>query len=61
CHLARTVCRRAERDLLRLSRSETVNSASVRYLNRLSDLLFVYARVLARQHGGVEVTWEKDS
>ncbi|MGB5201336.1 MAG: ATP:cob(I)alamin adenosyltransferase, partial [Sedimenticolaceae bacterium] len=61
CHLARTVCRRAERDLLRLSRSERVNSASVRYLNRLSDLLFVYARVLARQHGGVEVTWEKDS
>ena len=61
CHLARTVCRRAERDLLRLSRSESVNSASVRYLNRLSDLLFVYARVLARQHGGVEVTWEKDS
>lgn len=60
CHLARTVCRRAERDLLRLSRSETVNSASVRYLNRLSDLLFVYARALARQHGGVEVTWEKD-
>jgi cob(I)alamin adenosyltransferase len=61
CHLARTVCRRAERDLLRLSRSESVNSASVRYLNRLSDLLFVYARVLARRHGGIEVTWEKDS
>ena len=60
CHLARTVCRRAERDLLRLSRSETVNSASLRYLNRLSDLLFVYARLLARQNGGVEVTWKKD-
>ena len=59
CHLARTVCRRAERDLLRLSRSERVNSASMRYLNRLSDLLFVYARVLARRHGGVEVTWKK--
>jgi cob(I)alamin adenosyltransferase len=60
CHLARTVCRRAERDLLRLSRTERVNSASMRYLNRLSDLLFVYGRVLARQHGGVEVTWEKE-
>ena len=60
CHLARTVCRRAERDLLRLSRSEKVNSASLRYLNRLSDLLFVYARVLARQHDGIEISWKKD-
>jgi len=59
CHLARTSCRRAERELLRLSREEPVNSASSRYLNRLSDLLFVLARVLARQDGGVEVTWQK--
>ena len=59
CHLARTGCRRAERELLRLSRHEPVNSASGRYLNRLSDLLFVLARVLVRQDGGSEVTWQK--
>jgi len=60
CHLARTVCRRAERDLLRLSRAESVNPAALRYLNRLSDLLFVMARVLARRDGGTEVTWQKN-
>ena len=58
CHLARTVCRRAERALLRLSRQETVNSASLKYLNRLSDLLFVMARLLARQDGGKEILWQ---
>lgn len=57
CHLARTVCRRAERRAWSLARVETVNPASLRYLNRLSDLLFVLARVLARQHGGSEVLW----
>ena len=60
CHLARTGARRAERALLRLSREESVNSASNKYLNRLSDLLFVLARVLARKDGGVEITWQKD-
>ena len=59
CHLARTVCRRAERDLLRLSRVEGINPAALHYLNRLSDLLFVVARVLARRDGGTEVTWNK--
>ena len=59
CHLARTICRRAERELLRLSRIEPVNSASITYLNRLSDLLFVLARVMARRNGGGEVTWRK--
>ena len=59
CHLARAVCRRAERDLLRLSHLEPVNSASITYLNRLSDLLFVVARVLARRDGGSEVSWRK--
>ncbi len=59
CHQARTVCRRAERGLLRLSRSEAVNSASLKYLNRLSDLLFVIARTLARMDGGKEITWQK--
>jgi len=57
CHLARGLCRRAERDLLRLSRHETVNSASLKYLNRLSDLLFVIARLLARRDGGQEILW----
>ncbi len=59
-HLARTGCRQAERGLLRLSRTEPVNSASVKYLNRLSDLLFVLARVLARRDGGGEIVWRKD-
>jgi cob(I)alamin adenosyltransferase len=59
CHLARSVCRRAERDLWRLSRDETGNPASQRYLNRLSDLLFVLARVMARRSGASEVTWRK--
>jgi cob(I)alamin adenosyltransferase len=58
CHLARSVCRRAERDLLRLSRAEPVNSASLKYLNRLSDLLFVIARLLARHDGGQEILWQ---
>ena len=60
CHLARALCRHAERDLLRLSRSGAVNGQSLRYLNRASDLLFVMARVLARRNGGAEITWRKD-
>ena len=58
CHLARTICRRAERRVYTLSKSETVNSASIAYLNRLSDLLFVIARVLARFENGEEVLWK---
>lgn len=46
CHLARTVCRRAERDIVCLARHESINPQVVIYLNRLSDLLFVLARVL---------------
>lgn len=57
CHLARTVCRRAERLMVSLSKLEDINEVSLRYLNRLSDLLFVIARVLARANGGKEVTW----
>ena len=57
CHLARTVCRRAERRLVTLAREEKVNPESIKYLNRLSDLLFVLARVLARADGGAEVIW----
>lgn len=57
CHIARTLARRAERRVVSLARIETVNAASTRYLNRLSDLLFVISRVLARADGGSEVLW----
>lgn len=57
CHLARTVCRRAERLMVSLAKVENINEISLRYLNRLSDLLFVIARVLARADGGDEVIW----
>lgn len=57
CHIARAVCRRAERRVLALARTESVNEASRKYLNRLSDLLFVLARMLAREGAG-EVLWE---
>jgi cob(I)alamin adenosyltransferase len=59
CHLARTVCRRAERDLVTLGVNEKVNTPALQYLNRLSDLLFVTARVLARRDGGQEVLWQQ--
>ena len=58
CHLARTICRRAERRVYTLSKNEAVNAASITYLNRLSDLLFVIARVLARFENGAEVLWQ---
>ena len=58
CHLARTVCRRAERRVITLQRSEPVNAEAVRYLNRLSDLLFVMSRVLSRADHGTEVIWK---
>ncbi len=58
CHLARTVCRRAERRTVSLAKIEDVNAASIRYLNRLSDYLFVAARVIARADGGSEVLWQ---
>lgn len=57
-HGARTVCRRAERRLVALSREEPVDPASLRYINRLSDLLFVMARVENRRAGIADVEWE---
>jgi cob(I)alamin adenosyltransferase len=60
CHIARTVVRRAEREAVALSRLETVRPEAVRYLNRLSDLLFVLARVLARASGHGEVLWNHE-
>ena len=58
CHLARTVCRRAERRVVTLAKDENVSPFSISYLNRLSDLLFVIARVLARHENGSEVLWQ---
>lgn len=57
CHVARTVCRRAERLLVTLARHEPIRPQAVRYLNRLSDLLFVVSRRLARDSGHGEVLW----
>ena len=59
CHIARTVCRRAERRVITLARTESVNHDALTYLNRLSDLLFVIARVVARLEGGQEVLWKR--
>ncbi|MBW4936627.1 cob(I)yrinic acid a,c-diamide adenosyltransferase [Marinobacter sp. F4206] len=59
CHLARAVCRRAERIVVALGHEDSINMASRHYLNRLSDLLFVFARVLARRDGGEEILWEQ--
>jgi cob(I)alamin adenosyltransferase len=58
CHLARAVCRRAERRACRLAETETINPAAVKYLNRLSDLLFVVARVLNARAGRGDVLWQ---
>lgn len=60
CHLARAVCRRAERRVWTLARGEKVAPEVPKYLNRLSDLLFVLARVLARHENGAEVLWKRD-
>ncbi|MHB1423020.1 MAG: cob(I)yrinic acid a,c-diamide adenosyltransferase [Gemmataceae bacterium] len=56
CHLARTVCRRAERDVITLARGETINPQIIVYLNRLSDLLFVLARVY-NNNGRDDILW----
>jgi len=60
CHLARTIVRRAERRTISLQQIEPVREEALRYLNRLSDLLFVVARVLARIESGQEVIWERN-
>jgi cob(I)alamin adenosyltransferase len=52
------VCRRAERDLVRLARDEAVGEASLRYLNRLSDTLFVMARFENLEQGSTDVLWD---
>lgn len=59
CHLARTVCRRAERRVVTLQAQEPVNGPALRYLNRLSDLLFVMSRSLNRAAGVPDVLWQR--
>ena len=59
CHLARTICRRAERSAWAASKLTPLNPELTRYLNRLSDLLFVMARWLARRDGGEEILWRR--
>jgi cob(I)alamin adenosyltransferase len=62
-HVCRTVCRRAERAIVALGALDTVNAVNAaprRYVNRLSDLLFVLARVLNRMNGGSDVLWRHD-
>ena len=58
-HQCRTVCRRAERDIFRLSRDEQLSEWPIKYVNRLSDLFFVLARWMAKQAGEEEVLWQR--
>jgi cob(I)alamin adenosyltransferase len=60
CNIARCVCRRAERALLRLNEVEKVDPGIIRYINRLSDYLFVLTRSLSHNSGKEEVTWRPD-
>ncbi len=59
CHMARTICRRAERTVYTAAKVQEINPQANAYLNRLSDLLFVVARVLARFENGGEVLWQQ--
>jgi cob(I)alamin adenosyltransferase len=59
-HVCRTVCRRAERAIVTLGKVETINDFPRQYVNRLSDLMFVLARVLNRFAGGSDVLWHHD-
>ncbi|RZI71834.1 MAG: ATP:cob(I)alamin adenosyltransferase, partial [Variovorax sp.] len=59
-HVCRTIARRAERAVVALGQGETLNDALRQYLNRLSDLLFVLARVLNRMDGGDDVYWKSE-
>jgi cob(I)alamin adenosyltransferase len=60
CHLARTIVRRAERRVIALAGSAAVRPEVIQYLNRLSDLLFIVARILSRVETGKEVLWKRD-
>ena len=56
-HVCRTVCRRAERSIVKLGRHEPIHDTPRQYVNRLSDLMFVLARVLNKEAGGADVLW----
>lgn len=58
CHIARTVCRRAERLVIKLSQYSKVNELVIKYLNRLSDYLFVLSRKMTRDFGAEETPWK---
>ena len=60
CHIARTVCRRAERNLVSLSQEEKINPLHLKYINRLSDYLFVLARFILMENNTPAIKWEKD-
>jgi cob(I)alamin adenosyltransferase len=59
CHIARTVCRRAERSLVRLMTNEKVEGINIKYLNRLSDFLFVLSRYILLLNKKEEILWQK--
>jgi cob(I)alamin adenosyltransferase len=60
CHLARSICRRAERRVITLGKAETLSDLPLQYLNRLSDLLFVMARTLNKAAGKPDVYWQSE-
>lgn len=60
CHVARTVARRAERDLVVLSQNDAIPQHALPYLNRLSDLLFVLSRCINRTKSAAETLWQRD-
>ena len=59
-HLGRTVCRRVERNLFLLNDKETVNKNALKYINRLSDFLFVLARYINKENNVDDILWQKD-
>ena len=60
CHIARTICRRAERNLVALGKEQEIDRLHLPYLNRLSDYLFVLARVILKENNVQEIEWQKD-
>ncbi len=60
CHVARTICRRAERIILEFAEQSPVQSEIIQYINRLSDYFFVLARKLAMENNSNEISWEKE-
>lgn len=60
CHIARTVCRRAERNLVTLSKTSEIDNLHLQYLNRLSDYLFVLSRAVLKENNAEEIEWQKE-